>query len=50
MCRGEEEQHKPGAMARVRRAVGDSAAGRKLRGLLPAGPQRTGIYYRAPLW
>lgn len=50
MGRGEEEQHKPGAVARVRRSAGESAAGRELRGLLPTGPQRTGNYYCAPPW
>lgn len=42
VCRGREcEDHKPGAMASVRRAAGELAAGWDPRGLLPSRSQRT---------
>jgi hypothetical protein len=36
--RRREEEHKPGAMASMRRATGEPAAGRDPRGLLPTRP------------
>jgi len=38
-CRSREEEHKPGAMASVRRAAGEPAAGWDPRCVLPSRPQ-----------